>query len=215
MKINRNNMLKPLLFGTLGFGMLAGFFSCGKMDENSPGNEFMPDMYRSTSLEAYNYIVTTKGDTIWSARTPVEGTISRGNVPAIAPGLTYEQSATMLKNPLPDLALNFNKYADEGKEIYGKFCVHCHGATGGGDGKVGAKLPGPPPAYSSGALKDLPEGKIFYSIANGKGLMGAHAPLLSVSERWKLVCYVQTLQGPKTTAADTTAAIKDTLGPKK
>jgi mono/diheme cytochrome c family protein len=205
MKINRNKMLKPLLNGTLAFGMLAGFFSCGKIDENSPGNEFMPDMYRSPSLEVYNYIVTTKGDTIWSSRMPVPGTISYGNMPGLAPTVSYEQSATA-KNPLPGLTKNFSKYADEGKELYGKFCVHCHGATGGGDGKVAGKLPGPPPAYNAG-LKDLPEGKIYYSITHGKGMMGPHSPLLNETERWKVVCYVQTLQGPKTTAVDS-AAVK-------
>jgi mono/diheme cytochrome c family protein len=57
--------------------------------------------------------------------------------------------------------------------LYGKFCVHCHGDAGKGDGKVGAKLPGPPPAYD-GALKNLSEGKMFYSISYGKGTMGPH-----------------------------------------
>jgi len=33
--------------------LLAGFASCGKKDANSPGVEFMPDMYRSPSLEVY------------------------------------------------------------------------------------------------------------------------------------------------------------------
>jgi hypothetical protein len=32
----------------------------------------------------------------------------------------------------------------------------------------------------------------------GKGNMGAHASQLTVEERWKLVTFVQKLQGPKT-----------------
>jgi mono/diheme cytochrome c family protein len=80
--------------------------------------------------------------------------------------------------------------------IYGKFCVHCHGASGAGDGKVADKLPGPPPAYS-GALKNLSEGKIFHSITYGKGTMGSHSSQLTQEERWKLVYFVQKLQGPK------------------
>lgn len=205
MKLNRTNILKPFLLGTLGIGMITGFLSCGR-EPNSPGYEFAPDMYRSPSLEVYNYIVTSQGDTIWSARTPVAGTISKGNIPALPPGTTYDQAAAV-QCPLPGYSetATFQKYSDEGKEIYGKFCVHCHGATGGGDGKVAGKLPGPPPAYNA-ALKDLPAGKIFYSISNGKGMMGSHAAQLTVEERWKLVCYVQTLQGPKVTASDSTAA---------
>ena len=94
----------------------------------------------------------------------------------------------------------------DGEVLFGKYCVHCHGATGAGDGKVGAKLPGPPPAYN-GALKNLPEGKIFHSITYGKGTMGSHASQLTQEERWKLVYYVQKLQGPKTVAVDSTAKV--------
>ena len=203
--MKKKNILKVLLSGTFGFSLIAGLLSCGKADPNSPGNEFTPDMYRSPSLEVYQYIVTSNGDTILSTRNPATGTISRDHMPALPYGCTYEQSA-LVKNPLPNLGASFSKYSDQGKELYDKFCTHCHGATGAGDGKVAAKLPGPPPAYN-GALKNLPEGKIFYSISNGKGLMGSHAAQLTVEERWKLVCYVQTLQGPKDTA--TVAAPSD------
>ena len=89
----------------------------------------------------------------------------------------------------------------DGEVLYGKFCIHCHGATGAGDGKVGGKLPGPPPAYN-GALKNLPEGKIFHTLTYGKGTMGSHASQLTQEERWKLVFYVQKLQGPKEVVSD-------------
>jgi mono/diheme cytochrome c family protein len=204
MKMNRRNILKYLTASSLGLGLLFGFFSCAK-DPNSPGYEFAPDMYRSPSLEVYNYILTKGGDTILSARTPVSGTISRGNIPSIPPGMNYEGSVALI-NPLHPANDNAacEKLALEGEIIYGKYCVQCHGATGMGDGKVGGKLPGPPPAYN-GALKDLPAGKIFYSISYGKGMMGAHAPMLTANERWKLVCFVQKLQGPKTVVTDSIA----------
>lgn len=166
---------------------------------NSPGYEYMPDMYRTPGYKYYNAQVNANGDTIYSAMKPVAGTIARGHMPGIPAGMDYEKSGLYLKNPI---ALN-DKAMKDGEALYGKFCVHCHGESGHGDGKVGGKLPGAPPAYD-GALKTLPEGKIFYSITNGKGLMGSHASQLSVEERWLLVHYVQKLQGPK--AVDTTAA---------
>ena len=68
------------------------------------------------------------------------------------------------------------------------------------------------------AIKNLPEGKIFHSITYGKGLMGQHASQLTAEERWKLVYYVQKLQGPKETAAadstKTTAAVTPTAAGK-
>lgn len=179
--------------------VLAGFTSCGKRDENSPGVEFMPDMYRSPSLEYYQTHMVD-GQVEMNAKQPVIGTVARGFIPYgyenTAEG--YDKAGTSLKNPLTGKSRD--EFEKEGEVLYGKFCVHCHGATGAGDGKVGLKLPGPPPAYS-GPLKNLPEGKIFHSITYGKGLMGPHYSQLTQEERWKLVYFVQKLQGPKETAA--------------
>lgn len=197
--------LKQITCGAFAGLLVAGFTSCGKKDVNSPGYEFMPDMYRSPSVENYGtYIIGD--DTLNSAMLPVSGTISRGYIPYVYPntGAGYEQAGLYLRNPIA-LTPQVEKDAEA---LYGKFCIHCHGAAGAGDGKVGLKLPGAPPAYNGGSLKDLPEGKIFHSITYGKGLMGNHASLLSQEERWKLVHYVQKLQGPKTVAvADSTAKV--------
>ncbi len=162
---------------------------------NSPGYEYMPDMYRSPSLEYYS-THTLNGDTLMTAKKPVAGTIARGHMPGIPAGMDYEKAGAYLKNPI---AVN-DKVMEDAKALYTKFCVHCHGDAGKGDGMVGQKMPGPPPPYDDAAHKSLPEGKLFYSISNGKGAMGAHAPLLTVDERWKLVHYVQLLQGPKVSA---------------
>jgi mono/diheme cytochrome c family protein len=188
--------------------LMAGLSSCGKKDPNSPGVEFMPDMYRSPSLEVYGTQVVA-GDTIVSTSTrmsPVKGSIARGYIPYAYANTPegYEQAGTYLRNPLA--AADREKYEKEGEVLYGKFCIHCHGATGAGDGKVAAKLPGAPPAYS-GPLKNLPEGKIFHSITYGKNLMGAHNSQLTQEERWKLVYFVQKLQGPKEAATDSTKTV--------
>lgn len=195
-----------LAFGSaLAALVMAGFTSCGKHDENSPGVEFMPDMYRSPSLEYYQ-THTVDGDTMYNAMNPVKGSVARGYIPYAYPNTPegYEMAGANLHNPLS--SSKREQWEKEGEVLYGKFCIHCHGATGAGDGKVGGKLPGPPPAYS-GALKNLPEGKIFHTLTYGKGTMGSHASQLTQEERWKLVYYVQKLQGPKETpAADTAKA---------
>jgi len=204
------NTIKFVCASALASLLLTGFTSCGKKDPNSPGVEFMPDMYRSPSLEVYGTRIID-GDSVHATSTrflPVKQSISRGYIPYAYPNTTegYEMAGTNLHNQLS--AANRELYEKEGEEIYGKFCVHCHGATGAGDGKVSAKLPGAPPAYN-GALKNLPEGKIFHSITYGKGLMGSHAGQLSHQERWKLVYFVQKLQGPKEGAiTDSTKTVR-------
>jgi mono/diheme cytochrome c family protein len=175
------------------FGCVAiAVTSCGKKDANSPGVEYMPDMYRSPSLETNMTYTISTGDTLQSNRTPVAGTIARGYMPYAYANDTagYGNAGRFLHNPFPKTEANLK----QGEELYGKFCVHCHGATGQGDGLVGSKLPGPPPPYNGGALKNLPEGKIFHTITYGKGLMGSHASQVNQEERWKLVMYVQKLQ---------------------
>lgn len=81
----------------------------------------------------------------------------------------------------------------EGKALYMKFCEHCHGEKGMGDGLVGKVYKGVT-TYNSATVKDKKAGHIFWVITNGKGRMGAHASQLSVDERWKIVTFVETLQ---------------------
>ena len=187
-------------FMTLISCVTIAFTSCEKHDPNSPGVEFMPDMYRSPSLES-NMAYTSRidGSQMQVNRMPAKGSIARGYLPYVYNNDTsgYANAGRFLLNPLAKNDANLK----EGEALYGKFCVHCHGATGQGDGLVGAKLPGAPPSYSGAALKNLPEGKIFHSITYGKGLMGAHASLVNKDERWKLVLFVQKLQNPEGAAA--------------
>jgi len=190
-------------------GFVMAFIACGKKNPNSPGVEFMPDMYRSPSLEANMAYVKLNdgketGDTLQANRLPVEGTISRGHLPLTIIEEGYEAAAT-LKNPFESNEANLK----EGEVLYTKFCTHCHGAGGEADGKVADKLSGPPPTYSS--LKNLPDGKMFYSITYGKGIMGSHASQVSQEERWKLILYIRKLQFPNGMTAvvnDSTATAK-------
>lgn len=210
--MKKNHRTIQFAFGIAFAGLLAaGLSSCGKKDENSPGFEFMPDMYRSPSLEYYQANVVD-GDTLYNAMMPVKGTVARGYMPYTIPNTPegFEMAQNSLKNPLEPSQREL--WEKQGEELYGKYCVHCHGPAGDGDGKVGGKLPGAPPAYKS--IQGLTEGRIFHVITYGKGLMGSHASQLTQEERWKLVTYVQKLQGPaagsteeaKTAATETAPA---------
>ena len=184
--------------------------SCDKKDSNSPGVEFMPDMYRSPSLESnMAYVSMVNGDSLEANRTPVAGTIARGYMPFPYSNTPegYELAKANAHNPLQKNDVNLKT----GEELYGKFCVHCHGATGQGDGLVGLKLPGPPPPYTAADKINMTEGEIFHIMTYGKGLMGSHASQLTQEERWKLVLYVQKLQHPngvETAKVDSTATAK-------
>lgn len=178
-------------------------------DRNSPGYEYMPDMYRSPAIEAYvdygmdpfhfgDSLVAIQQNTP-SARQPVPGTIPFSQDPdKVQFNMPYQfemteegyEAAAALKSPLNET----EQVIAQGKLLYTRFCDHCHGETGAGDGPVVELGNHPPPGAYDGALKDLPEGKMFHSITYGKGVMGPHAGLLSKEDRWKVVAYIKTLQ---------------------
>ena len=213
-------------------GVVLLLASCSS-DPNSPGIEYMPDMYRSPAVEAYvNYgqdpyyfkdsLVLAQRNT-QSARLPVTGTIpfaasqemAQFNFPYAYPATVdgYEAAGLNLRSPIPMTQEN----VDKGKVSYEKFCVHCHGATGQGDGAVVTNGNYPqPPAYNGSQLATLPEGKMFHSLVYGKNIaMGSHAGQLTKEERWMVVQYVKYLQAggkmpggmPTAVAADSTQAM--------
>lgn len=159
--------------------------------------EYMPDMYRSPSLETYVDYGELRGkqgnDSLintMTARQPVKGTIPRGFMPYGYQNTPedYQLAGQNLRNPIV-----FNEQIGaEGKELYGMFCVQCHGKTGQGDGSLiqNDKFPPLPVKFAPGLA--ISEGKMFHSITYGKGLMGAHASQLKKEERWKLIHYIRT-----------------------
>lgn len=192
-----------LILCTAALGSIALFSSCGK-DPKSTGVEYMPDMYRSPSVEVYNKS-NLFSDSL-GMRRPVAGTIARNFEYFDYPGTTegYEAAGRDVKNPLAATEENVK----EGKRLYEIYCVHCHGSKGDGDGSIVAigKFP-PPPSYSKGnssrggMMKDLSDGKIYHTITYGLNLMGPHASQVLPEERWKIVMWVHELQGGGTAAA--------------
>lgn len=185
--------------------------SCGG-EKDSPGLEYMPDMYRSPSVEAYvdygqdpyyfdDELVKTQRNT-QSARLAPAGTIAWSGdaskalynfpYPYANDTTGYARAGRELHSPI---AMT-KESVEKGKVIYTKFCLHCHGETGQGDGKVVTEGNYPvPPAYNGTQLGSMPEGKMFHSLKYGKNVaMGSHAGQLSQEERWTVIQYVKYLQ---------------------
>jgi mono/diheme cytochrome c family protein len=184
--------------------------SCSKHPD-SPGYEYMPDMYRSQAIEAYvdygmvgdeerdetsNRLKNTQ-----SARTPVEGTIPfNSNSTQVAMMMPFKYGKADLDSAsanfkIPSSFLNdIDGNVKEGKRLYEIMCMHCHGKTGQGDGGVVVVGEYNPPSPYNGAYKERSLGGIFHVITYGKGAMGPHASQLNKLERWKVAMYVRTLQ---------------------
>lgn len=177
-------------------------------DPNSPGLEYMPDMYRSPAVEAYvdygmdPYYVTEEVASAQrntaSARVPVAGTIAyvgenkAFGLPYAYPNTPegYEAAGSELMSPL----MTTKAHIEKGMEIYTQMCSQCHGEEGKGDGALSRNghIAGIP-SYSD-KLKDLPVGKMYHTLTYGKGLMGSHASQLSQKDRWLVIEYIKVLQ---------------------
>lgn len=202
------NMKSALVALAMSSALLA---ACGR-DPEDPGLEYSPQMYNSIAYEDYTQITDTTTEEFntniynphrQNLRRPAAHTIARKsfagmngmqlagdimeyNIPN-ADSMAW--SERNLKNPLAATPANL----EDGKVLYGRFCAHCHGATGAGDGKVAKMYPGVP-NYTSGAIARLNEGHLFHTITYGKGRMWPHGSQVMPQDRWKIVLYVQTLQ---------------------
>ena len=165
--------------------------SCG--GDSDPGYEFMPNMYRSPSIETYAEHTISGYDGV-----PVEGTISRGHLSTFNYDGTLDGYLLAGKNAVNPVENNTENLAD-GKALYGMFCEHCHGATGSGDGTVTHPIYSAVPHYNDDKLKrrcdvpmcELKAGHIFHAITYGLNAMGPHASQITEDERWKITLYVQ------------------------
>ncbi len=199
-RISYNTGIVALTF----VGLIVAGSGC-KRGHDDTGVEYAPQMYDAVGYEPYRQIKPNEINPMkLNMRLPASGTVARPNyqtkfgsgdstsadlmlynIPADSIGI----SERVLKNPIPQS----EQALADGKVLYGRYCQHCHGEGGKGDGPVAAQYKGVP-NYSSDALKTLNDGHIFHVITNGKGRMWPHGSQITPDDRWKIVQYVHKLQ---------------------
>lgn len=90
---------------------------------------------------------------------------------------------------------------EEGKQLFQKYCVSCHGPAGHGDGPAAASL-NPRPADLATMAGHHPEGDLAWKIANGRGAMPPWKGTLSDNQIWILVNHIRSLPGAGTPGHD-------------
>jgi mono/diheme cytochrome c family protein len=206
-----NHTMKKITYTLFAIGTTAMLFTaCIKDNPDSPGWEYFPDMYRGQGPEPNGVFVNSVSPDSMSNRLPAEGSIPRGFTPfpyANDPmGDTLASKFWMNPNTVND------KYEDEGKFLYERFCVYCHGVKGDGEGALvtSKKYSSTPPNYMTIAGR-LTDGHVYHVITYGKNAMGSHASQLSPEERWKVVAYVQRLSRGGTPKSETAKPSADTM----
>jgi mono/diheme cytochrome c family protein len=166
-------------------------------EHKKPRVEYAPQMYHSVAYEPVTQVVdslaypgfynTSPGNKGMNLREPVEGTIKRGFTPYKLPKDSLAYASATLVNPFPP---NDSIALVQGELLYKRYCMHCHGAEGKGDGPVSEKFLGIA-NLTGGQIKDVSEGHIFHVISMGKGRMLSHASQVTQEERWEIARYVK------------------------
>jgi len=193
MKIFKN--IITLLFGAVIFSSCNHDFS-HIPEHKTPGLEYAPQMYHSEAYEPVSQVVDTNnlehyntmpGNKGMNLREPVEGSIKRGFVPYAIVKDSLAFAAQTLVSPFTSID---DVFLAKGEVLYTRYCYHCHGTEGKGDGPVSEKFNGIA-NLTGGQLKTISEGHIFHVISKGKGMMLSHASQVTQEERWVIAHYVK------------------------
>jgi len=132
-------------------------------------------------------------------RLPVSGTVARGL-------LKDDEFLHFGKNG-DDWAKGFpmpvtEDFVNRGKDRYGIYCAVCHGGVGDGNSVTKPRGMAIVASYHDDRLRDMPEGELFNTITNGKGLMGYYRDKLTVEDRWAVIAYMRVLQRSQNASID-------------
>ncbi|RMF84868.1 MAG: cytochrome c [Nitrospinota bacterium] len=108
-----------------------------------------------------------------------------------APQMNRLEAAEKLRNPVPPTPESLER----GKRLFAIYCALCHGKDARGNGPVAKKFV-PPPNLTLELFKQRTDGYLYGTITNGGALMPSQAENLSPTERWDVVNYLRSLQGP-------------------
>lgn len=127
-------------------------------------------------------------------RTPVEGTIARGNLQddsELFEGVN--EQGDFIENIPFEVTRSF---MNRGKERFDVFCSPCHGALGDGRGVIITGNYGyvPAPTFHSDQSRSMPEGEFYSAITHGIRTMPSYSSQIPVEDRWAIVSYIRALQ---------------------
>ena len=116
-----------------------------------------------------------------------------GDVPARFTQTALDSAGAALRNPLPVTPA----LVAHGQVKFHDNCAVCHGPTGQGNGSVvgAGKFPFAP-SLVAGSTQARSDGYIYAVLVAGRNFMPPYGERLTETDRWAVVAYVRSLQGP-------------------
>ena len=161
----------------------------GGMSRNRPIS-IIPDMDKQMKL------LPQKDDGFFadgrSSRLPVAGTIPRGAAYQDWP--LYTGRVTGLTNFLDNIPVPVTEQLMvRGKQRFEINCLPCHGPQGDGNGITKKYAMAVVANLHDKRIVLMPDGEIFNTITQGKGLMGAYGANIAPQDRWAVIAYLRAL----------------------
>jgi len=129
-------------------------------------------------------------------RPPVPGTIARGHLHeelALSTGMDAGGKPVATSPVVVDEAL-----LARGAERYAIYCQPCHDERGEGKGLLFQRAKVPTANLMEQRIRELPDGAIFDTITNGKGLMASYRYQVATHDRWAIIAHVRDLEKKST-----------------
>lgn len=177
--------MKNLIFTTAALIVLSGCNGSG----NNTNIELNQNMMDQVSIKSQDW--DPNHPDVPQMRQPPEHSVMRGQ-----PVYKYKSNPDAAEKQPNPLAGNMSpEVLQLGQHNYEIYCLVCHGATGQSDGTVAPKLAVKPRVLASAEAKAYSDGRIFYAITAGRGVMGSYqGQIPNEKARWAIVNYVRTLQ---------------------
>ena len=129
-----------------------------------------------------------------SSRTPVDGTVARGDLRADTYFNTGMLPGTNNAGDYMPFPVTLEVLA-RGRERFNVYCSPCHSRLGDGQGIVPSRgFARRPPSFHDERLRKVPLGYFFDVITHGFGMMQDYAAQITPEDRWKIVAYIKALQ---------------------
>lgn len=193
--------------------LVVGFFGFRGQKFSDTPIQLFPDMDTQDKLKTQKPSAFFKDG--MGSRKPVPGTVPRGfemdgSGVNFGNNSSYHHTGTIDQNygtGMPDeleLAKNPAALLRRGKERYQISCLPCHGASGNGKGAVALQGIGMTANLHDARfqLDKYPDGQMFETITQGKGVMSGYGYNIPVDDRWAIIAYVRALQAAKAEATE-------------
>jgi mono/diheme cytochrome c family protein len=170
-----------------------------------PPLEIFPDMTRQqkTRPESASLFFEDRR----ASREYVAGTVARGSAFQDTPYNTGRIPGTTNFVEVMPVTLT-EKLMARGNERYQINCAPCHGSQGDGKGIV-SNYGLIPANFHDPRFVRMPDGEVFNTISNGKGLMGPYGANVTIDDRWAIVAYVRALQRSRLATGQDLAGVSD------